>query len=36
MEANLLLEQYKKDKMQALEESTFKGLLKAEIELNTH
>ena len=36
MDANLLLEQYKKYKMPALEESPFKCLLNADIELNPH
>ena len=36
MEANLLLEQYKRYKMPALEASPFKCLLSADIELNPH
>ena len=36
MKANLLLEQYKKYKMPALEKSPYKCLLNAKIELNPH
>lgn len=36
MDSNLLLEQYKRYKMPALEESPFKCLLNADIELNPH